>query len=376
MLFVATTGDGQEITYTDKKRYLWIGSVLSPAAPAVAAGFLLAGGSLLWALFPLLFYYLVVPVLDLVFGEDESNPPEEIVEQLSSDQYYRWLLFASIPVFYLSFFLAAVAVGTLQLPVWAFLALTIGTGAASGSGLTVGHELGHKHNRLDRFGAKLITSLTGYSHFCIEHNQGHHVMVATPEDPTSARLNESLYAFAMRELPATAKIAWGMERKRLAKKGHSFWSWRNDLLQGYAISLLIAAVLVALFGLIMLPFLLLHHFVGWMHLTMANYVEHYGLMRKRRENGRYEPCEPHHSWNTNHIVSNLLLFHLQRHSDHHANPMRPYQSLRDFHDLPRLPSGYPGCFTMALVPPVWFAVMNPKVMDMAGGDLSNVNTGP
>ncbi len=175
-------------------------------------------------------------------------------------------------------------------------------------------------------------------------------MVATPEDPTSARWNEDIYTFGLRELPATAVIAWNMERTRLERKGLSFWHWSNDLLQGYAITLVIALVLIALFGWIMIPFLLLHHFIGWTQLTMANYVEHYGLLREKKPNGRYVPCEPIHSWNTNHIVSNLLLFHLQRHSDHHANQMRPYQALRNFDELPRLPSGYPGSFLLALIP--------------------------
>lgn len=375
MIFVAEKADGETIQYVDKKRYLWFLSVFSPSVPGVCAAILYFGGASFWAVAPLIFYYAVVPVLDMLVGEDPYNPPEEVVEALTDDQYYRFLLHLSIFVFYGSFFMVAVAIGTLDLPIWAFLTLTISLGIASGSGLTVGHELGHKHNKLDRFSAKVITSLTGYAHFCIEHNQGHHVMVATPEDPTSARWNENLYKFALRELPATASIAWDMEKTRLGRKGLSFWHWRNDLLQGYSITFAIAVVLIALFGLIMVPFLLLHHFVGWFQLTMANYVEHYGLLRAKKPNGRYVPCEPIHSWNTNHIVSNLLLFHLQRHSDHHANPMRPYQALRNFDELPRLPSGYPGSFVLALIPPLWFKVMNPKVLKWTEGDMARINTG-
>jgi alkane 1-monooxygenase len=148
------------------------------------------------------------------------------------------------------------------------------------------------------------------------------------------------------------------------------------LLQAYAISLLIAAALIWAFGWITLPFLILHHFIGWLQLTQANYVEHYGLKRERKENGRYMPVEPRHSWNTNHIVSNLMLFHLQRHSDHHANPLRPYQALRNFSELPRLPSGYPGSYALAVVPPLWRRVMDPKVIAWAGGDISKVNVDP
>lgn len=375
MIFVAEKSDGETVRYVDKKRYLWLLSVLTPFVPGLCACFLIAGGGLFWAAVPLLYYYFLIPVLDMLIGEDPYNPPEEVVEQLTNDQFYRFLLHLSIPVFYTSFFIVAYAIGTLDLPIWAFLTLTLSVGIASGSALTVGHELGHKQNKLDRLGAKIITSLTGYAHFCIEHNHGHHVMVSTPEDPTSARWNETLYAFALRELPATATIAWDLEKKRLERKGLSFWHWRNDLLQGYAISLGVALVLIALFGWIMIPFILLHHASGWFQLTMANYVEHYGLLREKKPNGRYVACEPIHSWNTNHIVSNLLLFHLQRHSDHHANPMRPYQALRNFDELPRLPSGYPGSFVLAAIPPLWFKVMNPKVLAWTDGDMTRINTG-
>jgi alkane 1-monooxygenase len=376
MIFVSQSQTGARVEYRDGKRWLWLLSVATPSVPLIAVLLMAATGNVLWALLPVGIYYGLVPLMDLLVGEDPHNPPEEVVEALAGDNYYRLLLFASIPVFYASFFAAAWAVGTLSLPLWAFAALVFGAGASSGAGLTVGHELGHKQNRADQWGAKIINALTGYGHFCIEHNRGHHVMVATPEDPASARMGESVYRFALRELPGTAVRGWAMERERLAKKGLGFWVWQNDLLQAYVLALAIAGGLILAFGWIMLPFLILHHFIGWLQLTQANYVEHYGLKREKKENGRYMPVEPRHSWNTNHIVSNLMLFHLQRHSDHHANPLRPYQALRNFNELPRLPSGYPGSYALAVIPPLWFRVMDPKVMAWAGGDLAKVNVDP
>jgi alkane 1-monooxygenase len=375
MIFVSQTANGERIEYRDRKRWLWCLSVLSPSMPFLAVLLLAATGDPLFALLPVAIYFGLVPVLDSVLGEDLNNPPEEVIETLSQDQFYRVLLFVSVPVFYLSFISSIWAVARLDLPLWAALALIVGAGVASGSGLTVGHELGHKPNALDQLGAKLVNAVTGYAHFCIEHNRGHHLLVSTPEDPASARLGESIYRFALRELPGTAKRGWQMERERLSKKSLPFWTWRNDLLQGYALTSVIAAALATWLGWIVLPFILLHHFFGWLQLTLANYVEHYGLLRAKLPSGRYEPCQPHHSWNTNHIVSNLMLFHLQRHSDHHANPLRPYQSLRNFSELPRLPSGYPGTYLMTLIPPLWYAVMNPKVMAWADGDISKVNRG-
>ena len=186
----------------------------------------------------------------------------------------------------------------------------------------------------------------------------------------------AIYAFALREVPGAFRRGFDHERERLARKGKSFWSTENEVLQSYAITLAIALTVVALFGLKMIPFLIIHHVVGWYALTQANYVEHYGLLRQKLPNGKYQPVEPRHSWNTNHIASNLMLFHLQRHSDHHANALRPYQALRDFPDLPRLPSGYPGCYGLAAIPPLWFKVMDRKVMDWADGDLTKVNVSP
>ena len=373
MIFVAQTAENGQIQYRDTKRYLWLISVATPCVPGFTAIALMLGANPLWAFFPVLFYFGFVPLMDIVFGEDGDNPPEEVVEKLAEDQYYRVLLFLSIPILYASFLLAMAAIIWGNLPWWAALMMAVSAGVSSGGGLTMAHELGHKPNKLDQLGAKIILALSGYAHFCIEHNKGHHTQVATPEDPASSKLGESVYAFAFRELPGAAKRGWDAEAKRLTVKGFKVWSWRNDLLQGYAVAGLIAAGLVAIGGLAILPFILIHHFVAWIQLTLANYVEHYGLMRQKRENGRYEPCEPRHSWNTNHIVSNLMLFHLQRHSDHHSNPMRPYQTLRNFDELPRLPSGYPGSFVLAHIPPLWRKVMDPKVMAWAGGDITKTN---
>jgi alkane 1-monooxygenase len=200
--------------------------------------------------------------------------------------------------------------------------------------------------------------------------------VATPEDCASGRMGESVYEFAARELPGALKGGWEIEAARLRKKGLKVWGPHNEILQADAITLVLALILVAWLGLAALPVILAHHALGWFALTLVNYIEHYGLLRQKRENGRYEPVQPRHSWNTNHIFSNLLEIHLQRHSDHHAHPMRPYQALRDFEGIPLLPTGYPGCFGMALFPPVWFKVMDPRVMEWAEDDLSKVNIHP
>jgi alkane 1-monooxygenase len=251
-------------------------------------------------------------------------------------------------------------------------------GTSSGLGLNTGHELGHKHTRLEQGLARLVLAVPVYGHFTVEHGRGHHRWVATPEDHASARMGESIYRFALRELPGGIHRAWQLESQRLAAQGVSPWSRHNTMLQSYAVSFVLQAGLLAAFGWVMLPFLAIHNAVAWWQLTSANYVEHYGLLRERDAQGRYESPKPHHSWNANHVVTNLALFHLQRHSDHHANPSRRYQSLRHFEDLPQLPSGYFGMFPLAYVPPLWFRVMDARLLALpqVRGDLSRVNLDP
>ena len=377
MIFRAETADGKTIAYRDGKRFLWLLSfTFGLIAPITVGLYFWTGQNPLACLFPIAFFYIFIPALDILSGEDPFNPPEEVVPAMAEDQFYRRLLHATVPVFYFSFFVAVWFAGSQPLPWWAFIALAFGFGVLHGDVLTIGHELGHKTNATDQRLAQIVNALIGYGHFCIEHNRGHHVHVSTPEDPASSRMGESIYAFALRELPGTFKRGIAHEAERLRRKGKSFWSLENEVLQGYAMTLAMAAVIVALFGPKMIIFLVIHHFMGWYALTQANYVEHYGLLRQKLPNGKYQPVQPRHSWNTNHIISNLMVFHLQRHSDHHANALRPYQALRNFPDLPRLPSGYPGCYGLAAIPPLWFRVMNPKVIDWADGDLSKVNMCP
>ncbi len=344
------------------------------AVPLVAIGlYVLTGGALVTTLIPFLFVFGFIPLTDAWLGEDFNNPPPEVVAAMDADTYYRRIAFMTVPLYWAGYLATVAFVGTQSLPWWSWAALAIGGGTGAGGCLALGHELGHKADRMSQILALLSNAVVGYGHFRVEHNRGHHTWVATPEDPASARFGKSIYRFAARELPGAFVRGWRIEAERLGKRGRPVFSAENEILQGYALTLAAAAVLVAVFGRTVAPFIVVHHFIGWYALTQANYVEHYGLLREKLPNGRYEPVEPRHSWNTNHIFSNLLTFHLQRHSDHHANPMRPYQSLRDFRDLPRLPSGYPGMFVLAAIPPLWFRVMDPKVLAWAGGDMAKVN---
>ncbi len=366
------------VEYRDKKRYLWILSVFLPLVPLLWIYiYTLTGYTWLFTV-PLFIAYVMIPVFDWWFGEDTDNPPEAIVPQLEDDRYYRYLTWITVPLHLVVLVVMAWFVASYELSTGSVLLLALITGMYSGLGVNTAHELGHKKTVLEKTLAKIALSVPAYGHFCIEHNRGHHIYVAQPMDPASARMGESIYKFAVREIPGTFRGAWSSEKDRLARLSKKTWSSSNGILQSYAISVILQGSLIVAFGWIMVPFLLIHNLWAWFQLTSANYVEHYGLLREKDANGRYQRCLPHHSWNANYIVSNIVLFHLERHSDHHAYPARRYQSLRNFDDIPQLPNGYFGMYLLAYVPWLWFKVMDKRLLTLPHikGDLSKINIDP
>jgi alkane 1-monooxygenase len=366
------------ISYRDKKRYLWLTSVFMPIFPLLGIVVYLQTGIEWTLLLPLIVTYFVIPIIDWLFGSDENNPPEEIVPQLEEDKYYRLLTYFTVPMHFIVLIAMAWFVGTHSLSAWAVVGLALIAGSYSGLGINTAHEMGHKKPKFEKLLAKIVLAVPAYGHFCIEHNRGHHTYVATTEDPASSRMGESIYQFVLREIPGSFNRGWQQEAERLNKLGKSSWSIDNDILQSFAISLVLQGTLIALFGWVMIPFLLIHNVWAWFQLTSANYIEHYGLLREKLPNGRYERCQPHHSWNANYIFSNIALFHLERHSDHHANPTRRYQSLRNFDDIPQLPNGYYGMYLAAYIPWLWYKIMDKRVINLPHiqGDLSKVNIQP
>ncbi len=365
---------GPSTSYLDKKRFAWLFSVVGPAISLVGTlGVSFFGASNLVLFFPLLFFYVLVPILDLLIGEDTSNPPESSIEALEADPYYRWINYATIPILWIAVIFNCIFLCTHDLTAMEWIATVITTGSVLGFGLNVSHELGHKLERMPRKIALFNTALGAYGHFSIEHNRGHHRHVSTPEDPASSKMGENIYQFACREIPGAALRAWRLEADRLQRQKKSVWNLENEILQALCLTTLVHGSLIALYGINMLVVLVPVAIWGAFQLTSANYVEHYGIQRLKSANGTYENCQPHHSWNSNHLVSNLVLFQLQRHSDHHAHPGRSYQSLRDFPELPRLPSGYFGMFFLAYLPPLWYRVMDPLLIKTLHADVSRIN---
>lgn len=364
------------VPWKDSKRLLWMFGLLVPVLPFVGWGLVtLTGIKLFWWITPA-FIYGVVSILEPLIGTDVSNPPEDAVRRLEDERYYRWCVFLFLPLQYAGLLWGAWMAARGGLGGWDIAGLAISVGMVNGIGIANAHELGHKTNALERWLAKIVLAPTGYGHFVVEHNRGHHVRVATPEDPASARMGESFWAFLPRTVIGAARSAWHLEKERLQRKGKSAWSLENDVLNAWIMTPLLFGAIVLWLGPVVLPFLILQAVWGFSLLEVVNYLEHYGLCRRKLPSGRYERCQPEHSWNSNHIITNILLYHLQRHSDHHANPTRRYQSLRHFDESPQLPSGYASMIVLAYLTPLWRSIMDKRVVEHYHGDLSRINMQP
>ena len=362
--------------WRDGKRYAWLLGLIVPLLPFISWGLVQATGlGVFWFYGPVLIF-AVFPLLDLLVGVDPTNPPDSVIKWLEQDRYYRWCTYIFLPLQYAGLVFACWMWSSGALSTVDSIGLALTVAMVSGVAINTAHELGHKRASSERWLSKVALAQSGYGHFFVEHNRGHHVRVATPEDPASARLGESFYAFLPRTVIGSLRSALEIEREHLGREGRRFWSIRNDILNAWAMSVVLFAALAAAFGPVVLPYLLIQAVIGFSLLEVVNYLEHYGLLRLRREDGRYERTRPEHSWNNNNVASNVLLYHLQRHSDHHANPLRRYQALRHFEEAPQLPTGYAGMILVASIPPLWRRIMDHRVLEHYEGDVTRANIHP
>ena len=320
-----------------------------------AAGLLLGG---LWSWLTVALVFALVPLADRLRGTDPANPDPPAP---SHSPRHDLLLYGILPVQF--------AVIALFLHRWdaADSALVqagwiLSTGlVCGGSGIVVAHELLHRRSKVDYWLGKLLLLPALYMHFAIEHVRGHHPRVATDEDPASATLGQSIYHFLPRSIAGQWRSAIRLEADRLRRRGKTPFSADNELWTAVALQGCWLWAIHAAFGVVTRGAALAVAAVAVGMLEIVNYVEHYGLRRARTAEGRYEPVRPCHSWNSDHATSRRLLFELPRHSDHHRNAGRAFQTLRSTADAPQLPAGYPSMILLTLLPPLWFRVMNPRV---------------
>ncbi|GAA5140833.1 fatty acid desaturase [Nocardioides marinquilinus] len=381
----STVPEGSTEAWHDGKRHLWLIGLVVPSLAFVGGGLWALTDWGVWLWIGPIVILAVVPAIDLVAGLDRTNPPDDAIEALEKDRYYRWITYAFLPIQYAGFVAAMWAIadgspfGPGELGLVDKIGLAVSIGCIGGIGINTAHELGHKREANERWLSKIALAQSFYGHFYIEHNRGHHVRVATPEDPASARLGESFYRFWPRTVVGSLRSAWRLEKRRYARRKTHPFRLGNDVLNAWLMSAVLWGALVAWLGVGVLPFLVVQAVVGLSLLEVVNFMEHYGMLRQKvgvGERQRYERVDPSHSWNSNNIATNVLLYHLQRHSDHHANPTRRYQTLRDFAESPVLPTGYAGMIVLALCPPLFRRVMDQRVVDHFGGDVTLANVQP
>ena len=316
------------------------------------------GGWWTWA-FPLVAYG-VLPLGDQLLRGSTYNYTAAEEAAAVDDPFYDRVLYAFVvgQVLSLGAYLWLMAHG--DFATWEVAGLTVSMGLGGGGiGINVAHELGHRRDKTQQRMAQVALLTTLYLHFFIEHNRGHHVRVATIDDPASARRNETLYGFWLRSSVGSWRSAWELERVRLERRDLPSWSLDNQMLNFQLVQLALVLLVAASLGPLVAGAWVVVGGIGGLVLETINYVEHYGLQRQRKADGRWERVLPIHSWNTNRAFGRVLLFELTRHADHHANASRKYQVLRHFEDAPELPAGYTGMMLLAAVPPLFFRVVHP-----------------
>ena len=311
-----------------------------------------------------LYVFLFIPIVELFLPTHLSAFSEQESKSRLKDKFFDWLLYLNVPIVYLILFYGLFSFANYDLQPYEYFgfALSLGILLATNA-VNVAHELGHRKNKFDVFVTRLLLLPCLYMHFTMEHNYGHHKNVATELDPASAKKGQSLYHFWITSVFGQYKNAWQIQMKLLKNKKASFISSENNLLLFLIYQGLYLTTIYTLLGegALMLAFLV--GVISFLFLETINYIEHYGLRRKKVGN-KYEKVQNTHSWNSDHIMGRIILYELTRHSDHHFHASKRYQVLESLEDSPRLPFGYPMSMLLAFVPPLWFAYMHPVLRKM------------
>ena len=315
-----------------------------------------------WSFFTPFYAFVIIPILEMLLPQDSSNINQDEREAKKNKVLFDWLLYLNVPIVYGLLIYALWLVSTQSVSTIEIIGLTFSLGIVLGTnGINVAHELGHRLKTKERYLGKLLLLPSLYMHFFIEHNFGHHLHAATPEDPATAKYNQTVYSFWITSVIRQYISAWKLQSKLLKQSGTHVFSPKNDMFWYLIIQTLYLVLVLFIFGPTGLLFALSAAIVGFLLLETVNYIEHYGLLRKKLPSGRYDRVKEVHSWNSNHVVGRIVLYELTRHSDHHYKSSKKYQLL-DYHDIsPQMPYGYPTSMVLSFLPPLWFKIMNPRI---------------
>ncbi len=332
-----------------------IGFVLPPLVVWSA----LMGGA--WPWLPVVVMFAGVPVADALLRQNILHPSAQEIIEMEKRLSFRAVTWLWVPVHVALVFWVVDTASTWPMG-WPLVGLVLSVAVVGGAiGITFAHELVHRSGRRERVLGDVLLALVSYPHFAIEHVHGHHRHVATPQDPATARLGEGFYQFLPRTVWGSVVHAWGIERERLAKRNRGVWSVGNTMLRYAATMAVLYGGVYGIWGARGLTLFVLQGVGALTLLEAINYVEHYGLERRAHSPDKYERVSVRHSWDSSHRLSNWLLINLARHSDHHLTASRRYPALATREQAPQLPAGYGTMLLLALVPPLWRRVMDPRV---------------
>lgn len=315
-----------------------------------------------WVFVAPLYVFGLIPLMELILPFSEKNMDKAEEEIAKKDIKYDLVVWSVVPLQFAVMFYFLNRIGDGTLAWWEIGGMIFAFGIACGVlGINLAHELGHRATWYEQTMSKMLLMTSLYMHFFIEHNRGHHKNVSTDEDPASSRYGENIYAFFIRSVRDGWHSAWHIESERLKKANQSFWSIHNEMLMYQFIQGGLLIAIAAIWGIKVMLFFSASAIMGFLLLETVNYIEHYGLRRKKIDGEYYEKVLPIHSWNSNHPIGRIMLFELTRHSDHHYMASRKYQVLRHFDHSPQMPTGYPGMMVLAFMPPLWFKVMHEQI---------------
>jgi len=315
-----------------------------------------------WLTFlPLIVFFGLLPSIELLLKPDTYNFTKEEETLELNKKIYTYTLYLMVPV-QVGFLLAFLNTIDNSTSTFDLIGRIASMGLMCGVlGINVGHELGHRNNRFDEFLGEILLLTSLNTHFLPYHNAGHHFNVATPHDAATARKNESIFKFWIRSHFSSYLQAWSLENKRVKEARKTYFHYSNRMIVYTFCNIALITFIHFYFGQPTLLYFLASAIVGILLLESVNYIEHYGLLRKKNKFGRYEKVKRIHSWNSDHVLGKTMLFNLSRHSDHHYNGSKHYQILKSLPESPQMPTGYPGMIIIALLPPLWYSIMNKKI---------------